>query len=300
MDGLARQQHLVLAQCQAVELGVSKRTWYRRIEHGIWTELYPGVVALPGAPNTPARRIIAAVLAVGHGAMASHASAAWAWVGEPEPRMIDVVVPTRERTPEFVDVRLHRPTDRTDLRPSRRHGFAVTNPLRTLVDLGGSAGEPAVADFLALSLVAGLFGMPAARAVLARHAGRGRPGVQALRNVLSEWKLGDRPPDSVLEVRMSQLFSRYGIEGAEFQREQLLAGQRFIPDFTFLRQRVIVEVLGWDKHGDRAAFERDPARNAILAAAGWVVLEFTWLQVMKRPAWVAARIVDVLRVRSAG
>ncbi len=299
IDALARRQHLVLTRRQSVEAGLSKRTWYRRIERGEWTELHPGVVALPGAPATPSQRIAAAVLAVGHGAMASHASAARAWAGEPEPNLIDVVVPGRDRQLNLDGVRVHRPRDLVDLSPSLRHGSPVTNPLRTLVDLGATEPPAAVTDFLSRSLIGGWFSMAAARAVQARHAGPGRSGAGVLRQVLADWSLGDRPPDSVVEVRVGQLLVKYQIIGAEFQRPLAVADQRFIPDFTFVPQRVIVEIIGWSTHGTRAAFERDPARTVLLAGAGWLVLEFTWLQVVRRPGWVAARIAEVLAARAA-
>jgi very-short-patch-repair endonuclease len=299
IDRLARKQHLLVTKAQAMEAGVSERMWYRRLERGGWTELHPGVAALPGAPDTSARQILAAVLAVGGDARASHASAAWAWVGEPEPKVVDVLVTSRGRHPDLIDVRVHRPRDLADLTSSRRHGIAVTNPLRTLIDLGASEDPPAVAAFLELSLVAGWFAMPAARSLIDRHARKGRDGVGALRQVLDEWKLGDRPPDSVLEVRVSDLFARYQLDGAEFQRPINSGGRLFIPDFTFVPQRVMVEVLGWSDHGSRSAFERDPERVAILTAAGFIVLEFTWLQVTRRPGWVAARIAEVLALRSA-
>lgn len=290
---------MLVTKAQAMAAGVSERMWYRRIERGDWTELHPGVVALPGAPDTSARQVLAAVLAVGGEARASHASAAWAWVGEPDPKIIDVLVTNRGRHPDLIDVRVHRPRDLADLTSSRRHGISVTNPLRTLVDLGATEDVPFVAAFLEGCLVAGWFAMPAARSLIARHGRKGRDGVGALREVLDAWKLGDRPPDSVLEVRVGDVFARYQLDGAEFQRPVSVGGRLFIPDFTFVPQRVIVEVLGWTEHGTRSAFERDPERVAILTAAGFIVLEFTWLQVMRRPGWVAARIAEVLALRSA-
>ena len=55
--------------------------------------------------------------------------------------------------------------------------------------------------------------------------------------------------------------------------------------------RVVLECDGWDTHGrDRRQFERDRARDATLIAAGWVVLRFTWIQITRRPAWVASII----------
>ena len=57
---------------------------------------------------------------------------------------------------------------------------------------------------------------------------------------------------------------------------------------------MIAEVDGWAAHGHRAAFERDRARDAALAALGYAVLRFTWRQVAREPIVVAARLAALL------
>jgi very-short-patch-repair endonuclease len=47
-------------------------------------------------------------------------------------------------------------------------------------------------------------------------------------------------------------------------------------DFFWPTHNLIVETDSWQTHGDRAAFERDRARDAALAAAGYRVVRFTW------------------------
>jgi very-short-patch-repair endonuclease len=80
-----------------------------------------------------------------------------------------------------------------------------------------------------------------------------------------------------------------------------------------------VEVHGWTAHVDRAWPEvklavemdgtrhhtspedrrRDLARDAALAAAGWVVLRFTYADVRRNPDLVRARVLEVYRTRRA-
>ena len=55
-------------------------------------------------------------------------------------------------------------------------------------------------------------------------------------------------------------------------------------DFLWPDHELIVETDGWTAHGHRRAFERDRARDAELHAAGYVVLRFTWRQVIERDA----------------
>jgi len=69
-------------------------------------------------------------------------------------------------------------------------------------------------------------------------------------------------------------------------------------DAAWPDERVIVEVDGWAAHGHRGAFERDRARDADLQARGYVVLRFTWRQVVDEPLLVTARIAQVLALRT--
>ena len=56
----------------------------------------------------------------------------------------------------------------------------------------------------------------------------------------------------------------------------------------------MVETDGWQAHGHRRAFESDRARDAELHAAGYVVLRFTWRQVIHETLLVTVRIAQVL------
>ncbi|KRE99703.1 hypothetical protein ASG88_13945 [Nocardioides sp. Soil777] len=58
------------------------------------------------------------------------------------------------------------------------------------------------------------------------------------------------------------------------------------PDLVDARLRVVVEAESYEWHGDRAGFRKDVRRYTLLTAEGWVVLRFTWEDVMFRPDWV--------------
>jgi very-short-patch-repair endonuclease len=61
-------------------------------------------------------------------------------------------------------------------------------------------------------------------------------------------------------------------------------------DLAFAARRLVVEVNGYRFHRTRKAFERDRERGAILAAAGYRVLRFSYQQVASRPESVAAAL----------
>jgi very-short-patch-repair endonuclease len=276
---------------------MGRRAWYRALERGDLISVAPGVGALVGAPATTERRILAAVLALGRPAMASHCSAAFLWGAELAPcDLVDVTIADRKRAMVVPGVRLHRPTDLDDLHPIRRRGVPTTNPLRVLVDLGQVApGQVRVA--LAHFIDLGVVNRAAVAAALIRHARKGRHGVVALRRALEEWAIDDRPPDSELELAMLRLLRSHGLPIPSFHARIL----GFEVDFAFELERVILECDGWGTHGrDPAQFERDRRRDAQLVAAGWVVLRFTWSQITHRPTWVAAMVEQVLRARRPG
>ena len=131
---------------------------------------------------------------------------------------------------------------------------------------------------------------------IARHGRRGRHGIGALRAAYDAWAIGEKPPDSELELVMAQLLHERGLPPAVFH--PIVLG--FELDFAYLDQQVALECDGWESHGlDREQFERDLERDAALTAAGWVVLRFSWLRITRRPAWVADTIRRTLLTRSA-
>jgi len=65
-------------------------------------------------------------------------------------------------------------------------------------------------------------------------------------------------------------------------------------DFSWQRQRLIVETDGWQSHGTRRAFERDRLRDAELTAAGWRVVRITWRRIEDEPEAVAAQLKRLL------
>jgi very-short-patch-repair endonuclease len=72
---------------------------------------------------------------------------------------------------------------------------------------------------------------------------------------------------------------------------------RYEVDFLWPERRFVVEVDGFQFHSLRSRFERDRARDAALAAAGYTVVRVTWRQLADAPEAVAARIAAALAVR---
>ena len=292
---VAARQHGLVTLEQAVADGWNRATWYRACAGGALVLLAPTVAALPGAPDTPEQRILAAILARGGRAVASHRSAAYLWgVDIDGANPVDISDGSRGCRPALDWVSAHNPRDLDDLRPVQRRGIPTTNPLRVLVDLGQVAPS-AVTPALEHCLAEGLVDLRSVRAALVRHARPGRHGISALRAALDAAIIDDVPADSELERAMARLLAAHGLPPAQFHARVL----GFEVDFAIAPERVVLECDGWTSHGlDRVQFERDRRRDAALAAAGWIVLRFTWMQITHRPSWVAEAIRRTLVQRA--
>jgi very-short-patch-repair endonuclease len=218
-------------------------------------------------------------------AVASHRSAAALWGFGPIPDDVDVLIPHRRKPRPRSGIAIHRSLD-FDIRDfSSLSGLPVTNPLRTLVDLGAVAPE-AVEPAVASTAISRLVVPSAARAELDRRSVGGRPGLGPLRAALDDWPLGDEAPNSELEILVAKMLRRHRIYGFEFHR--LIAG--FEVDFANSARRTVLECDGWEFHSSRTAFESDRHRDVVLAAHGWLVLRVTWWQVVEEQAATAELI----------
>ena len=220
--------------------------------------------------------------------MISHASAAAAWRILPEHEGPIHLTLTGRRPRARAGIAVHecRALDPRDIR--RLEGVPATSPARTLVDLAATRHprlEVAVAEAQVLRLVA-----PAdVEASIARATDP--RGVPELRRCLAD--IGRGPTRNELERAMLRLVAEAGLP------RPLVNSRigRYVVDFLWPEERVIVETDGWAAHGHRRAFEADRARDADLHARGYVVVRFTWRQIREARLLVATRIARVLAAR---
>lgn len=69
-------------------------------------------------------------------------------------------------------------------------------------------------------------------------------------------------------------------------------------DLADPRLRVVIEAEGFETHGTRRGFDSDCARYTALVCDDWLVVRFTWTQVMHRPSGVLEQLKLILQVRS--
>lgn len=165
-----------------------------------------------------------------------------------------------------------------------------------MVDLGAVSTPGEVEDALDRGTTARLVTILGVEATLESLAARGRPGVGVLRAILDGRALGTARADGMLEPRFARLQRAQGIQPAVFQHEVRDRRGRFVArvDFAYPERRLAIEVSGFEVHGTPRAMTIDFERQAKLAAQGWLVLPFTWYDVVRRPDHVASTLRRVL------
>jgi hypothetical protein len=282
----AARQHGLMTWQQLRDAGVGEVTIHDWVAAGRLMQVQPRVYRVSGAPITWEQQVLAAVLAAGPGAAASHRTAAFLWgLGDEAP--VEIVVP-RGRTPDLRGVVVHQTRDPIVIQ--HRRGIPVTTPMRALLDLGAVVPWTAVEDALDRGRVARLFTVAAVEWELAAHARPGRRGSGPLRRVLDRHALLEAPPDGMLEPRFARLCRTAGLPMPVFQHPV----RRFRIDFAYPQLMLAIEVDGYRAHATARAFQTDLERQNTLVALGWTVLRFTWHDVVRRPDHVARLIREAI------
>jgi hypothetical protein len=287
----ATRQHGVVALRQLVALGLGPSAVYQRVASGRLHRVQPGVYAVGHAALAPLGRIMAAVLACGPGAVASHRTAAALHGLRPSSRTpIDVMAPNR-RGRAVAGIDAHRATT---LRPADVEivdGIPCTSVARTLLDLAAVVNRRQLERAGERAEVLRVLDLGAIEELIARC--NGHPGVGALRAVLAAHAPAVLTR-SELEVLFLALCRRAGVPAPAVNAWVALPGDGFEVDFLWRSRRLAVETDGRETHLTRHAFERDRRRDQRLVLAGWRVVRFTWRQVVEQPATVEATLRALL------
>jgi very-short-patch-repair endonuclease len=97
----------------------------------------------------------------------------------------------------------------------------------------------------------------------------------------------DRRAANAFESALRGVLIDAGLTDFTPQVEIQLPGRRVRVDLADRARKLVIEADSYEYHGTRDGWERDCRRYDDLVAAGWVVLRFTWRQVVDQPAWVA-------------
>jgi hypothetical protein len=253
--------------------------------------IYRGVYAVGPAELSQRGQSLAAVLAVGPGALLSYYSAGWLWglwSGSPAPFEVTAVVPRHHRPPK--GVRRHRARNLVDEDRAFIDGIPVTSVARTLLDLAWKLRSNQLRRMLARAEDLGLFDLEAILRVIERN--RGHHGAKRLRLALSIYE----PPiwaRSEFERRFVEYLVESGLPSPVTGWNEL--GHEldvYWPDLFFG-----VELDTWETHGTRDAFERDHDRDIDFAVGDIEMVRVSESQFRREPDQIVEKVAMLLERR---
>jgi len=284
---LARQQLGCVTGEQSRASGLTADQIEHRVRTGRLERIGVHVLRIAGSPASWEQQLVAGLLDLGPGAVVSRRAAAalHGFEGFP-PGAVEFTVP-RQRRNAGVGWQVHStlrldPVDRAIV-----GRFACTSASRTIIDLAWNASASELERAIESAIRDGLTSPTFLRRRLMLLRGRGRRGVRLLDELLV-----DTGGHTALERAFLALVRRAGLPRPVCQRvyrrnEKTIARV----DFAFEPRPIVVEVSGRRGHSTDSERAKDARRRNELQALGLVVLEFTYDDVLKRPAYV----IDVLK-----
>jgi very-short-patch-repair endonuclease len=286
---VSRRHNGAISTEELLRAGLTADGIRARVRRGRLVWQFHGVYTVGDPRLMPLARPSAALLSLGECAVLSHRSAAAVWgLAEPDPQVIDVALVGANRRGRQ-GVRLHRVKTLTDI--TTHSNLRITTPARTLIDFASQATSSELSDAFGEARAKRLITDAKLHAAL-RRAPRNHRGAAIVRRLLNQGGSYDR---SRAERLMRSICRQ--AELSQPLTNVILNGH--LVDFFWPEQRLIVEVDGYDTHGNRQAFENDRRRDQTHIAAGYVVIRITWHQLQHGPIALAARIAQALARRAA-
>lgn len=289
---LARENHGLVDRASAMALGATDDVIKHQVEMHRWETIHDGVYYLNVTARTWHTDMLAAVLAGGPGAHASHRSASRLWTLDGvRTRMLEITVPfSNLPMPEGVVV--HR--TRRVLPTAQQQTIRSTTVERTLLDLAAILPDRVLEKAYMSALRLGLTETDDVLSMMRQQAGRGVPGTRRLRRVIATATEGLTA--SGAEVEMAQLIRHCPIPAPVPQmRVTLPDGGNAYPDFAWPLPMRIVEVDGFDAHSTPEQLRDDLARQNALMNLGWEMRRFTGVRVRREPEIVMDEITTFIR-----
>jgi hypothetical protein len=277
-----RAQFGVISLDQARRDGATVPDIRHLLATGEWQAEFRNVYRSLSSPAAPEQTLLAACLAGGPMAVASHESAAWLWrlIDRP-PSILTVTLPKPGHS-TIEGIKFYRAGDLDLLRVVQQRRIPCTDPLRTLVDLAARVDPTTLDDAVDRALARQLVTVTGLTAELHRLSTRGRGGVRQLRAGLRRRGFVGGPKPSVLESRTARAFRAHGVRLPPAEVTVGSEGEYRL-DYAMTESKVALEVDGYVWHFSPEHKRRDEARRRRLILDGWRPLVYTWVDVMQQP-----------------
>jgi hypothetical protein len=212
---------------------------------------------------------MAAVLLGGPGAVLSHRAAGAHWGLCRNTAGIDVTAVRKRRARPGID--FHR----SSLPPDERtihDGIPITTVPRTLLDLATTLDARQLERAINEAEIKRLWDELSLDDLLHRYPRRS--GTKNVRAALRKRRAGI----TIIKSDLEELFLDFAEKAGLPRPETNVYVEDLEVDCVWRKQRVVIEVDGWETHKTRAAFERDREKSRSLQAAGWRCVPVTYLQ----------------------
>jgi very-short-patch-repair endonuclease len=288
LAALAAAQHGLVTRRQLGDLGLSARSVERLAARGRLRRAHRGVYQVSPLPG-PWAAEMAAVLAIGRGARASHESGARLWrvvPGREASSPVDVLVVGGGASAR-AGIRLHRVACLPPDECAVVDRVPTTSVARTLLDLATRLGRRDLEQAIGRAQRERLVRLDDLRTILGRHPhSRGAAPLRAL--------LDDQAEPAVTDSKAEELFLTLWRKTELVQPLVNASVGPYRLDFYWPDHDTAVEVDGYRHHGTRPRFEGDRERITRLAAMGIQVIPVTWRHLAKHPTRTIAHIARAL------
>jgi hypothetical protein len=283
----------VVERSQLLRLGFTTSAIGRRIELGRLHPLHAGVFAVGHQLVSREGRWMAAVLAMGEGAVLSHRSAAglWGLRGQGK-RPIDVTLPSKSRHVPGIRRHSSRVLPADEITSQNR--IPVTNVPRTIFDCAAGGDVDLVENLMREAEFRERYDRLSLPHLLERYPRR--RGCRTVRLALKRLEESPSGPTaSRLEERFLPFLRAYGLPIPRLNEWIDLGGRRYKVDCRWPGTKEIVELDSFSAHGTRSAFRDDRERDRRLRVAGYGLTRISWAQLDDEPAAIAADLRALLR-----
>jgi hypothetical protein len=292
---IAESQHGLVTREQARAAGLSDGAIKGRLGAGLWERSHQGVYRLAGVPFSAKQPVLAACLAGGPGAVASHRTAASMWQLPVASPKLEITV-ERPRKVHLPGVTVHQTSRLEAVDVVWRHRIPVTSVARTIVDLSGVFPPHRLAWALDHVLAERQVSLGYLQWRLEALGTRGRPGAGVLMDLVSDRLGKPLPSGSEFERELRRILVSANLPPAEREHPVSLPNGRGARiDFAFPDALLAVEADSYRHHSSLGDWSRDRARNNQLVALGWRVLPVTYREMRLNPEGVADQIREALQ-----
>jgi Protein of unknown function (DUF559) len=287
LDGLATRRQLLQSVPRQVLDGYVGRRHLVRV--------FPHVYRLRDGAGDDLVVLRAALLNAGPSAALSHTTALAVWGLYTLDRPLHVTVDQSMKRAGAPDLLVHRRLrfDPASSQCVNRRGLPVTALARTVIDswplLAPERRRPLVLDVANRGLVTVRH---LAEALEERPNVGGRRGLRQAVDLIADGCRSELEAHGVLSV-----FRHRSLPPSVGQHPVRLADRRVMVDRAWPEAKLAVELDGAQHHTSPEDRQRDLARDRELAALGWVVLRFTYADVLRDPEGVRAKVLQVYRAR---